>query len=454
MGFLKDHKIEVCIFILAIVVRCLYLGLSVYAYHGDIIGAVQGADGYYSISQNLIQGNGFSSDGAVPYTLNSFRPPLQPYFLAVTYSIFGNYWLTVALLILMGSFIPIIAMLIARFIFDNRTVIVGTGILLALEPVSILYSTLFYSETLFIFFFLLAIFYVFTYVHQEKWQHGFFAAALLGFATLTKAVSMYLPLFLIPLFLLHFRKELTTKRILAAVTFIAIFLLVLSPWLYRNYREFHSIGITSEEGVTLYTVLIPSMFAIENGTSFQQEFATWTANGVIGPNKATIDLNAQYVRAAIPILLAHPVPLLVLSANTAIAFFTHDGMFDFIKHVGARPDVLLGKPALFLLFSDPMKLLGFIGYYATTPTILILVMRIIWFIATIFFFIGAVYVIQRQKFTFYAMVAFCTVLYFALMTLTIGLTVNSRYRLPVESLIIPFALYGFMYCKTLWYQSR
>jgi len=231
-------------------------------------------------------------------------------------------------------------------------------------------------------------------------------------------------------------------------------LLVLSPWLYRNYHEFRSIGITSEEGVTLYTVIIPSILAIEHGTSFQQEYDAWTKNGVKGPNEATIDLNAQYMRAALPIIFQHPQALLLLTAQTSIAFFTHDGMFDVLRHVGFKADQLLGQPALFLLLSNPLKLLGIIGHYSTTPAALILIMRIAWYIATLLFFVGAIRVLRKQGYTFYAMVAFCTVLYFALMTLTIGLTVNSRYRLPVEFLSIPFALYGLLYLKTLWRPSR
>ncbi|MCX6787577.1 MAG: glycosyltransferase family 39 protein [Candidatus Kaiserbacteria bacterium] len=453
-SFYKNYKIEILIFILAIIARCLYFGLSVQAYQGDFIGAVRGADGYYVISQNIIQGHGFSGSITSPYTPDSFRPPIQSYFLASSYTMVGSYWLAILLLLLAGSLVPIIAMHITKFIFESRFIIVGTGVVLALEPVSILYSTLFYSETLFMLFFTLAIYYLFSYVRKEVWYHGIFAAALLGIATLTKTVSLYLPVLIVIVFLFHFRNELVKKRVIAAGAFILIFLLVLSPWFYRNYRVSNTFGFTSEEGVTLYTVLIPSMFAVENGTTWQQEYDAWTKNGVKGPNSATVDLNSLYIRESIPILLAHPWPLFVLCMNTAVAFFTHDGMFDVIKHVGARPDRLLGQPALFLLFSDPMKLLGFVWYYATTPTILVLLMRVVWFIVTILFFLGAVLILQKQKFTFYPMMAFVTVLYFLLITLTIGLTVNSRYRLPIEFLIIPFALYGLMYIKTVWQRFR
>jgi 4-amino-4-deoxy-L-arabinose transferase-like glycosyltransferase len=450
----REHKVEIFVFILAIIVRCFFLGLSINAYHGDVIGSVRGADGYYVISQNIIQDHGFSASTNPPFIPDSFRPPLQPYFLAAAFTMVGNYWLAMILLILMGSVVPVVAMKIATHVTESRFVLLGTGLILALEPVSVLYSTLFYSETLFMFFFSLSLYFLFKYVKTEVWYHGATGAALLGLATLTKTVSLYLPLILAALFLIHYRKEITKKRVVAALSFLAIFYLVLSPWFYRNYREFNTFGFTSEEGVTLYTVLIPSMFAVQNGTTWQQEYDAWTKNGVKGPNSANIDLNAVYITKSIPILLSHPWPLTVLCINTAIAFFTHDGMFDVIKHVGARPDILLGKPALFLLFSDPMKLLGFIWYYATTPTILVLIMRVLWYIVTALFFVGAFVVLRRQKYTFYATTACITVLYFLLLTLTIGLTVNSRYRLPIEFLIIPLALCGLVYVKTLWHRFR
>ena len=455
LGFFKSHKVEILIFVIALLARCLYVGVSIQANGGDVIDTIKGSDGYYVISQNILQGNGFSGDNAPPYTPNSFRPPLQPYFLAATAFLFGGYWAPLVLLLLIGSIVPLLAMRIVSYLFESRKIAIATGILLAIEPISIFFSTVFYSEMLFMPFFLLAVLYAYKYVQGEVWYHGLFSAAFLGIATLVKAVTTYLPIVFVALFLFHFRKELTKKRIVAAVSYIAVFILVISPWLYRNYREFRTIGVTSEEGVTLYAVLIPSVLALENGTTYQQEYKKWIATGIKGPNEATVDLNAEYVRNAIPILLSHPVGLALLSGNTIISFFTNDGMRDFLDHAGVTLDKTLGrKPALFLLLSDPKSLFDTIGYYAMKPAILILVLRVFWFIMTILFLAGAVRLVRRQGLTLYSALAFGSIFYFALITLTVGLGVNARYRLPVELFIIPFALYELSALKSRFVQKR
>ena len=453
--FIRNHKIEIGIFILALVVRCLYVGFSIQAHQGNVIDTIKGSDGYYAISQNLLQGNGFSGDSAPPYTLNSFRPPLQPYFLAATAFLFGSYWAPLILLILIGSIVPLLTMRVVGYLFESRTIRIATGVILALEPISVFFSTVFYSETLFMPFFLLSVLYAYTYIQDEVWYHGLFSAAFLGIATLVKTVTEYLPLVFVALFLFHFRKQLTRKRVIAALSYLAVFLITISPWLYRNYHEFHTIGVTSEEGVTLYAVLIPSVLALENGTTYQEEYKARMTEGVKGPNEATVDLNAQYVHNAIPVLLAHPVGLALLSGNTLFSFFTNDGMRDFLEHLGVTFDKTLGrKPALFLLLSDPKALFDIIGYYAMKPAILILIVRTIWFITTILFFAGAVRAVRRYGFTLYSSIAFGAVFYFALITLTVGLGVNARYRLPVEAFIIPFALYELLYLKSRFSRKK
>lgn len=453
--FVRNHKVEICIFVLALIVRCLYVGVSIQAHQGNVIDTIKGSDGYYVISQNILQGNGFSGDSAPPYTSNSFRPPLQPYFLAATTFLFGSYWAPLILLLLIGSIVPLLAMRVVSYLFESRTIRIATGVILALEPIAIFFSTIFYSETLFMPFFLLSVLYAYKYIKKEIWYHGLFSAAFLGIATLVKTVTEYLPIIFVALFLFHFRKQLTRKRVLSAFSYLVVFLIVISPWLYRNYHEFHTIGITSTEGVALYAVLIPSILALENGTTYQQEYKTWTAKGVKGPNEATIDLNAQYIHNAIPVLLAHPVGLALLSGNTLFSFFTNDGMRDFLERIGTKFDKTLGrKPALLLLFSDPKELFSVISYYAMKPAILILVMRVVWFITTILFFAGAVRSVRRHGLTLYSALAFGAVFYFALITLTVGLGVNARYRLPVEFFIIPFALYEFLYLKDKFLQRK
>lgn len=129
-------------------------------------------------------------------------------------------------------------------------------------------------------------------------------------------------------------------------------------------------------------------------------------------------------------------------------------MLNVLKLVEIRPDITLRAPALFLLFHDPLNLMWFVGHYLRSPIVLVLFMRILWIIVTLCFFVGAVRYARKEGLTPYAATMLVAIFYTALTTIIVGFTVNARYRVPVEALIIPFSLYGFLYLTTLWRQSR
>lgn len=453
MSFMRAHKIEIVIFLLALVVRLAYLGASLQANDLNLVGAIRGADGYFTVSQNIIAGHGFSDSSQPPYLPYSFRPPLYHYFIAWSYWLLGGYWGVIVLQILIGSILPLLAMRIVRYLF-SRKIEVGTGILLALEPVSILYATIFYSEIVFMFLFSLSLLFLFRYFKGKEALYLVFSACFLGFATLTRPTTEYLPILIIGILFWEARAHVTRETVMRAVLYGVIFLAVLSPWLYRNYSLFGTAVLSPQAGVNLYANAVPSMLAIENGTSYQQEYDAVQATGITGPNGTQVGGDRGYAQTAIRILLAHPKALALSALNTGIAFFTHDGMFDVLRHIGFGADKTLGKPAIFLLLSDPAAFFGFVAYYVTKPAVLILIMRILWYLITALSIIGAVRYFRREGGTPFALVALSSVAYVGLTTLVLGLTINARYRLPVEFFIIPFALYGLLSLKTLWHRSR
>ena len=146
---LKKYRFEIVIFFIALFLRFAYLYLSIRSQNGNLLDVISGADGYFSLSQNILQGHGYSIYDHAPYILNSVRPPLFPYFLAATYLLFKSYWTPLLLQLLIGSVLPVFAMALVKYITPIRSVAVGVGIFLAIEPVSVLFSTFFYSETFF-----------------------------------------------------------------------------------------------------------------------------------------------------------------------------------------------------------------------------------------------------------------------------------------------------------------
>lgn len=438
--FLKTYRLELFIFCLALAVRLVLFGFS-YQASGEILNnTVSGADGYYTISQNLLAGNGYSSSGEAPYTPNSIRPPVQPYFLAGMHTLFGGYGGPLALQILMGSLIPLLGLRLAHYLTRSRRIALAVGIVLALEPLSALFSFIFYAETICTFLFLLSLLCLFAYFEERRLSLLVFSAAAIGLATLAKPTVEYVPILCALALAWHFRAS-WRRELPRVALYLGVFVLVLAPWLYRNYQTFGVVALSPQLGEQLYAVLAPSVLSINNGTTFAEEFKHLLANGADDPNKADITRNKEYVRAAVPILLAHPKALAIVLGNTALNFYIHDGVFEVLKHVGLKPAVMLGKPALFLLLSDPGKFFSYIRDVLFQPTIFILFARLFWIAATVLFFVGAcryIYKVGDAR----GLLSIAIVLYFMLTTLVIGLAVTGRYRIPVEPLILTFACYA------------
>lgn len=440
MTFFQKYKLEIAIFFLALIVRCLYLGFSIEAWGGNVHGAIEGADYYFVLSQNILAGHGFSIATEPPYVINSFRTPVMPYFLVVAHQVFGGYFGAILFQILLASLLPILGMRLAWQVMRRRWMSIATGIFLSFEPYTVLFSTIFYSETVFTFIFFISLIYFFKYLEDRRLLHLLFSSAFMGFAMLTKPTAEYLPLFLGALLLWVWRSDFRRGLIHTAV-FLVTCALIVSPWVYRNYVVTGSPGLSPLAGVTLYTQLWPSVLSIKNGTSWGVEYHKIVDNGVSGPNNASVEESAADAKIAVPLLLQNPVPLAIVSVNTALSFFTHDGVYDVLRHLKIKPDVGFGGPALFMAIKDPGAFLGLVAHFIATPFVLILIMRIFWVVFTALFVYGAIRYCMRERRPA-GIAAIIIVFYFMLTTLTIGLSVNARYRLPVNVFIAAFAVYA------------
>lgn len=443
MGFLRSHKVEIGIFALALLVRLFYFGLSLEVNNGNITNTISAADGYFTVSQNLIDGHGLSSDTAPPYTPYSFRPPLFHFFVAGAYKLFGSYWGVIFLQIVLASLLPLIGMRLGAYFIENRRILVALGIFLALEPSSILYSVFLYSEVFFTFWFFVSIWAFFAYLNNKRAAYVALSAVLLGLATLTRPTSEYLPFIIGAVILWSHRGHIFSRKVLTDVgVYGAVFLVTISPWVYRNYVVFGVAGISPQTGVNLYTELLPTVYSIERGTTFQKEFADLRDSGVHGPNIATITEGDRYAAIAVPILLSHPRGLILSILNSWWSFFTLDGTFDFLRHIRIRPQEMIGKPSLVALFTDPSAV---VSYFARNvndgPLVFVLMMRIVWIVLTVLFLLGVWRYIKSRGMLPHATVAILIVLYFAATSFVTGFGLTARYRLPVNVFIVAFAFY-------------
>ncbi|MFC1802250.1 ArnT family glycosyltransferase, partial [Patescibacteria group bacterium] len=210
MPFLKENKKIVIIFLLALAIRILFFSISFYNNGGDLIDTIHGYDGYFEIANNLVDNGVFSVSSEEPFAPHPLRPPVYPYYLAGIMFIFGSYWAVVVANLLLGSLIPVLGFLLIRKVMSGK-IAFGTGLLMALEPFSIILSFIFYTETVFIFLFLSFLNFFFRYFEDPSFRNIVWSAVFLGLATLVKPTTQYLPIVIPLLILLYFRKSLNRK---------------------------------------------------------------------------------------------------------------------------------------------------------------------------------------------------------------------------------------------------
>lgn len=441
-SFFKKYKIEIIIFVLAVLVRIFLLSINLDAHGGNFEETIHGADGYFEVSQNLYKGNGFSMDGVSP---SPIHVPLYPFFLSLSLFLFGNYIFAVVLQIIIGSLIPILALNLSSKIINSRAISLFVGFFVALEPNFILFSFIFFTETLFIFFFLLALLVFIRYLEKAQINLLILFTVLLGVASLIKTVVQFYPLFLLPVMWLFLRKRLGWKILVVhSIVFITLFALILSPWIYRNYKEFGTPGMTIMPSLNLYVTLAPSVLAIEQGVGFEEARTRFINDRNIDVSRLNFDTAPEFNEEAFGILKKYPISFAKVVAINVFTFFTHDRILTVLGNAGIEPKETLSGPAILMLFDSPVKFFKTVSTYIASPFVLVLIMRIFWILTTILFIVGIILLGLKRKMTAPIVFALVTVLYFASTTPSNGLTVNGRFRMPVIPIILTIAAYPFI----------
>lgn len=439
IAFFKKHKLEIGLFLFALVLRVGLFFINLHANGGNFEETIHGSDWYFEVAKHLAVGAGFSIDGSAP---SPIHVPVYPYFLASSLVLFGSFCGAVVVQMLAGACIPVLGRRLSLRLIRSEKVAFFVGIALALEPNLVLFSSIFFTETIFIFLFLLFFLFLFDYVETHDPKKLAVSSLLLGVATLTKTVTEFLPVVLLPVLVWYLRKRLSAKKLVFhGLIFASVFAAVLAPWLYRNKITFGAAGMTIMPTFNLYSTLVPSVLMTENHTSFNDAREAFLATQTLKMRDLTFATAPQFTHEAISVLLEHPGALMKVSAINIVTFFTHDGLLTVLQNAGITPNVYLGKPALELLLASPLRFAQTASGYLFSPFVLVLLFRLFWICATVLFFTGYVMFFRRKKLTAPLMLVFVTVLYFALTTPTNGLTVNARFRMPIEPIILAIAAY-------------
>ncbi len=430
------------LFAIALILRIILFLVNFSTNDFAIFPTVYGDDGYVEIAQNILAGNGFAFETEPPYTPNPLRPPLYPLVLAGILALPGSFWLAMILQMLLASTIPVLAYLISKR-FVSKKIAFWVGIAMAIEPLGMLFSFVLITETLFIFLFLLSILIFLEFLEKPKLKTAFWLSLIFALGLLVKPVTQYIA-FIMPFVLwYHLRKQAWPwkQAAIPGIIFAVVCMVVVSPWLYRNHKQFGVAGMGAQPAFNLATYVVPSVLSFENGTDFRTERDILYASGV-DSTKINLSNSKEYIANAVPVILDHPIGLVKTMATSALTFLTHDGMLMVLQYSGIRPSFYLEKPAIVLLINEPLNFLQEMGKLASSPMILVLLVRVIWIGITLLFIYGAFAYIRKNGFTLPITLLLLLVLYFMLTTMANGLGVNGRFRMPVNPLLFMFAFYG------------
>ncbi len=259
-AWVQVHKIDFGIFFAAFLVRALY-ALIVWLHTGDH-GFVSFADAYYFYlreATNLIQGHGFSIASKAPFYPGSYHTPAYPLFLASLFYLKFTLFSVILVQDVLSGIICALFYRMALTLTQSRGIALFTGILAAFEPMSIYWSGLLMSDTLFAFFMVLS----FYFLVEKKLVPTAFA---LGFAALTRPIALYLmPAYVIFVAYLTFTNTKNSRPAwINAALVLVLFFAIISPWLVRNKITFNTWQLSSASWYNIYITDIKT-FSIDYG---------------------------------------------------------------------------------------------------------------------------------------------------------------------------------------------
>ncbi len=275
---------------------------------------------YFRSAESIAQGFGYSAHGEA----TAYFPIGYPLFLGMLFRVFGvsmSVVETANLICSIGSLA--LAYWIARHLFTSEVAGRLSLLVLAIYPNDIAYTSLASVEVVYVFLLFLGVALVLSCIAaNEAMPPGqlFTAGLVFGVATLVKVQTLLLPVFLLLLFpqFSWVGKSLVTRAKKVAVLYSAL-ILVLCPWIIRNYGIFGDFVLSNNGGINLY---------IGNGPEAD---GTWVEPPIFDGTQGVMhDYRNDQVarREAITYMETHPWRTITLLPRKFLALFDHgDGMY-------------------------------------------------------------------------------------------------------------------------------
>lgn len=260
---------------------------------------------YAKMGREIADG-GFANMGE---EFTGYRAPLLPVILAALFSAVGvSFFGTKLLMVLIGSLVPCAAYLLAKELFSARAGLVA-GLLTAANPWMVYYSLRAMTETPFLLFCLLALYFASRAIRLAGARDAALSGAFSGLAYLSRTQGAAL-MFIVPLWLLLARDKKAGRARPAAIALMAS-ILVASPYLYHNVKSFGNPFYSAVLGEDLWMGNNP-----ETTDYYQPDAATEYADG--RRSISDFEKSESLKAAALQYISEHPGAFLRNAAGRAV----------------------------------------------------------------------------------------------------------------------------------------
>ena len=275
---------------------------------------------YFRSAESIAEGFGYSAHGAA----TAYFPVGYPLFLGILFRAFGisvtvaeaaNLFCSVASLVL--------AYRVARYVSGSEVAARLFLLFVAVYPNNVAYTSLASAEIFYLFLLFLGVDLLLPSVSSTGGTHAgrlLMAGFVFGVATLVKVQTLLLPAFLLLLFpqFSWEAKSLLNRLKRGAVLYVPL-ILVLCPWVIRNYGVFNGFVLSNNGGINLYIGNGPGA----NGTWVEPPIFD-TSQGVMHDYR-----NDQAARReAIAYIETHPWQTMTLFPEKFLALIDHgDGVY-------------------------------------------------------------------------------------------------------------------------------
>lgn len=202
---------------------------------------------YDVFAQNLANGVGYGWTAGAP---TAYWPVGTSFIYSLFYRLFGHGYSPIVIFNIFLSLLTIwLCMHLAKHYFDRRVAVV-TGVLLALWPSQIQFTTVLASEQIFIALIVLALA-VWVNNHLSLWLRSVVVGIVLAGASYVKPVALLIPILL--LFLQYTKTRDIAKSLTSMVIMFVLMAMLIAPWTIRNTQEFGKFVVMStNDGANLW----------------------------------------------------------------------------------------------------------------------------------------------------------------------------------------------------------